>query len=168
MQAKGNRFMRNHNQIRQQESNARQFLKTMITDLFKNMGEEVQIRIHRDYDTLFCSLEMENSAIFIGKSGECLSAIQYLVNMVLQEKGFNLVRITVDIGGYKRRQIEILRNIAQNAAIKVKRYNRAVELQPMSAFARRIIHTTLKDNSAVITHSIGDEPRRRVVVDTKE
>jgi len=160
--------MRNRNQIRQQEAKARDYLKQVIADLFRNMDEEVQIRIHRDYDTLFCSLEMENSAIFIGTSGECLSAIQYLVNMVLQENGFNLVRITVDIGGYKRRQIEILRNIAQNAAINVKRFSRAVELQPMSAFARRIIHTALKDNSAVITHSIGEEPKRRVVVDARD
>ena len=159
--------MRNRNLVRQQEAKARDFLKQMIVDLFANMEEEVQIRIHRDYDTLFCSLEMENSAIFIGKSGECLSAIQYLVNMVLQEKDFNLVRITVDIDGYKRRQIEILRNIAQNAAIEVKRFSRAVELQPMSAFARRIIHTPLKDNSTVITHSIGEEPKRRVVVDAR-
>jgi len=72
------------------------------------------------------------------------------------------------MGGYKRRQIEILKNIAQNAALKVKRYGRPVELQPMSAFARRIIHTTLKDNPSIFTHSIDDEPRRRVVVDLKK
>ncbi|MEZ4812359.1 MAG: R3H domain-containing nucleic acid-binding protein [Caldisericia bacterium] len=154
--------------MKQQEAKVRDFLYEMLPKLFGYMDEEIGVKIHRDYDTLFCSLEMENSAIFIGKSGECLAAIQYLVNMILQENDFNLVRITIDIGGYKRRQIEILRNIAQNAAIKVKRYNRPVELQPMSAFARRIIHTALKDNPAVVTHSIDDEPRRRVIVDIRK
>ena len=160
--------MNNRNQIKQQESKVREFLYELFPKLFGYMDEEIKVKIHRDYDTLFCSLDMENSAIFIGKSGECLVALQYLVNMILQENDYNLVRITIDIGGYKKRQIEILRNIAQNAALKVKRYCRPVELQPMSAFARRIIHTALKDNSSVVTRSIDEEPRRRVIVDIKK
>ncbi|HOO96460.1 MAG TPA: R3H domain-containing nucleic acid-binding protein [Caldisericia bacterium] len=159
--------MANSYRSRQQETQAKEILSKFLPELFQKMGEDIHIRMHHDIDTLFLSVDMEEPAVFIGKSGECLAALQYLVNMILQQKGLNQVRITLDIGGYKRRQIDILRNIAQNAALKVKRYGRPVELQPMSAFARRIIHTTLKDNPYVITHSIDEEPQRRIIVDIK-
>jgi len=151
-----------------QENEVKDFLMEFLPELFKIMGEDITVRITKEIDTLFVSVYMDDPAIYIGKSGECLASLQFLINMILQRKQWNDARITLDMGGYKRRQIEILKNIAQNAALKVKRYGRPVELQPMSAFARRIIHTTLKDNPSVFTHSIDDEPRRRVVVDLKK
>jgi spoIIIJ-associated protein len=151
-----------------QENEVKDFLMEFLPELFKIMGEDITVRITKEIDTLFVSVDMDDPAIYIGKSGECLASLQFLINMILQRKQWNDARITLDMGGYKRRQIEILKNIAQNAALKVKRYARPVELQPMSAFARRIIHTTLKDNPSVFTHSIDDEPRRRVVVDLKK
>ncbi len=156
------------NNGRAQEQQVKEFLQDFIPELFKALGEEIYVRVSREMDTMFVSIEMDDPAIYIGKSGECLSALQFLINMILQHKEWNQARITLDIGGYKKRQIEILKNIAQNAALKVRRFGRPVELQPMSAFARRIIHTTLKDNPSVYTHSIDEEPRRRVVVDIRK
>ena len=160
--------MNNNRTNKLQENEVKDFLMEFLPELFKIMGEDITVRITKEIDTLFVSVDMDDPAIYIGKSGECLASLQFLINMVLQRKQWNDARITLDMGGYKRRQIEILKNIAQNAALKVKRYGRPVELQPMSAFARRIIHTTLKDNPSVFTHSIDDEPRRRVVVDLKK
>lgn len=153
---------------RYSETKIKEFLYEYLRGLFSTLGEDVTVRVTKEVDTLFVSVDMEDPAIYIGKSGEVLSSLQYLVNMVLQHMQCNNIRITLDIGGYKRRQIEILRNIANNAALQVRRYGRPVELQPMSAFARRIIHTTLKENPMVFTHSQGEEPRRYVVVDLKK
>lgn len=153
---------------RYSEAKIKEFLYEYLRGLFSTLGEDVTVRVTKEVDTLFVSVDMEDPAIYIGKSGEVLSSLQYLVNMVLQHMQCNNIRITLDIGGYKRRQIEILRNIANNAALQVRRYGRPVELQPMSAFARRIIHTTLKENPMVFTHSQGEEPRRYVVVDLKK
>lgn len=153
---------------RYSETKIKEFLYEYLRGLFSTLGEDVTVRVTKEVDTLFVSVDMEDPAIYIGKSGEVLSSLQYLINMVLQHMQCNNIRITLDIGGYKRRQIEILRNIANNAALQVRRYGRPVELQPMSAFARRIIHTTLKENPMVFTHSQGEEPRRFVVVDLKK
>lgn len=163
-----NSFGNGNNKGKMQETQVREFLMEYIPAFFKTLGEDVHVRVTREMDTMFVSVDMDDPAIYIGKSGECLSALQFLIKMVLQHKQWNQVRITLDIGGYKKRQIEILKNIAQNAALNVKRFGRPVELQPMSAFARRIIHTTLKDNPGVVTHSIDEEPRRRVVVDLRK
>lgn len=160
--------MQNSNGNRYPEAKIKDFLNDYLKGLFQTLGEDASVRISKEVDTLFVSVDMEDPAIYIGKSGEVLSSLQYLINMVLQHMQCNSIRITLDIGGYKRRQIEILRNIANNAALQVRRYGRPVELQPMSAFARRIIHTTLKENPMVFTHSQGEEPRRFVVVDIKK
>lgn len=160
--------MQNSGGNRYSEAKIKEFLVDYLKGLFQTLGEDVTVRITKEVDTLFVSVDMEDPAIYIGKSGEVLSSMQYLINMVLQHMQCNNIRITLDIGGYKRRQIEILRNIANNAALQVRRYGRPVELQPMSAFARRIIHTTLKENPMVFTHSQGEEPRRFVVVDLKK
>ncbi|HNW31184.1 MAG TPA: R3H domain-containing nucleic acid-binding protein [Caldisericia bacterium] len=158
----------NQKNTKMQEVQVKDFLMEFIPELFKNMGEDVHVRVSKEIDTMFVSVELDDPAVYIGKSGECLASLQFIINMILQRKEWNAVRITLDIGGYKRRQIDILKNIAQNAALKVRRFGRPVELQPMSAFARRIIHTTLKDNPSVFTHSIDEEPRRRVVVDLRK
>lgn len=160
--------MQNNGGNKYSEAKIKEFLVDYLKGLFQTLGEDVTVRISKEVDTLFVSVDMEDPAIYIGKSGEVLSSMQYLINMVLQHMQCNSIRITLDIGGYKRRQIEILRNIANNAALQVRRYGRPVELQPMSAFARRIIHTTLKENPMVFTHSQGEEPRRFVVVDLKK
>lgn len=160
--------MQNNGGNRYSEPKIKEFLVDYLKGLFQTLGEDATVRISKEVDTLFVSVDMEDPAIYIGKSGEVLSSMQYLINMVLQHMQCNNIRITLDIGGYKRRQIEILRNIANNAALQVRRYGRPVELQPMSAFARRIIHTTLKENPMVFTHSQGEEPRRFVVVDLKK
>lgn len=160
--------MQNSGGNRYSETKIKEFLVDYLKGLFQTLGEDASVRISKEVDTLFVSVDMEDPAIYIGKSGEVLSSMQYLINMVLQHMQCNNIRITLDIGGYKRRQIEILRNIANNAALQVRRYGRPVELQPMSAFARRIIHTTLKENPMIFTHSQGEEPRRFVVVDLKK
>ena len=110
------------------------------------------------------SIDMEgsNMGILIGKRGQTLDSLQYLTNRVANKMQDGYVRVKLDTEDYRRRRKETLENLAKNIASKVKRTRRTVSLEPMNPYERRIIHSALQ--SAVSTHSEGEEPYRRVVV----
>lgn len=101
----------------------------------------------------------------IGRGGRTLAALEYLTNAVLnREEGGVPVRVSVDVGGYKERHNERLRGIARKAAARARKTGFAVELEPMSAAERRIVHMTLADDPSVESESSGEGRGRRVVV----
>ena len=102
--------------------------------------------------------------ILIGKRGQTLDSLQYLTNRVANKMQDGYVRVKLDTEDYRRRRKQTLENLAKNIASKVKRTRRSVSLEPMNPYERRIIHSALQSDSAVSTHSEGEEPYRRVVV----
>ena len=100
--------------------------------------------------------------ILIGKRGQTLDSLQYLTNRVANKMQEGYVRVKLDTEDYRRRRKETLENLAKNIASK--RTRRAVSLEPMNPYERRIIHSALQADPAVSTHSEGEEPYRRVVV----
>ena len=102
--------------------------------------------------------------ILIGKRGQTLDALQYLTNRVANKMQAGYVRVKLDTEDYRRRRKETLENLARNIAHKVKRTRKAVSLEPMNPYERRIIHSALQADKHVTTHSEGEEPYRRVVV----
>ena len=102
--------------------------------------------------------------ILIGKRGQTLDALQYLTNRVANKMQSGYVRVKLDTEDYRRRRKETLENLAKNIAHKVKRTRKAVSLEPMNPYERRIIHSALQADKYVTTHSEGEEPYRRVVV----
>ena len=112
------------------------------------------------------SIDMEgsNMGILIGKRGQTLDSLQYLTNRVANKMQDGYVRVKLDTEDYRRRRKQTLENLAKNIASKVKRTRRSVSLEPMNPYERRIIHSALQSDSAVSTHSEGEEPYRRVVV----
>lgn len=100
----------------------------------------------------------------IGRNGRTLAALEYLTNAVVNREEGGRVRVNVDVGGYKRRRDERLRKEAQQAAARVRRGGTPVELEPMSAAERRIVHMALADEPGIRTESRGEGPERRVVV----
>ena len=105
--------------------------------------------------------------ILIGKRGQTLDSLQYIVSLVVNKEIENYVRVKVDTENYRQRRRETLENLAKNIAYKVKKTKRPVSLEPMNPFERRIIHSTLQGDKMVSTHSEGEEPFRRVVVTLK-
>ena len=105
--------------------------------------------------------------ILIGKRGQTLDSLQYLVSLVVNKGSEEYVRVKVDTEDYRKRRKETLENLAKNIAYKVKRTKRAVSLEPMNPYERRIIHSALQNDRYVTTHSEGEEPFRRVVVTLK-
>ena len=106
--------------------------------------------------------------VLIGKRGQTLDSIQYLLSLVVNKESEEYIRVKVDTEDYRKRRKETLENLAKNIAYKVKRTKRPVSLEPMNPYERRIIHSALQNDKYVTTHSEGEEPFRRVVVTLKK
>ncbi len=140
-----------------------------IKDIFKTIGENPTVEIKRKFGGLYVNLSnLSNKALYIGKEGSVLRSLQYVVNVYAHKVDKDLGAIILDIDGYKDKQFEHLKTMAIDAALKAKMLKGPVELKPMSAQARRIIHITLKNYPDIWTHSVGKEPRRRVIVDIRK
>ena len=105
--------------------------------------------------------------VLIGKRGQTLDSLQYLVSLVANKESEEYIRVKVDTENYRQRRKDTLENLAKNISFKVKRTKRSVSLEPMNPYERRIIHSALQNDRFVTTHSEGEEPFRRVVVTLK-
>ena len=110
----------------------------------------------------------DDLGILIGRRGQTLSCLQYIVRLIVGHQTKAWVPITIDVGGYKQRRHEALRALAQRMAEQVKVRRVPFTLEPMPAYERRIIHLTLADHPDVITESIGEGEARKVVILPKE
>ena len=139
--------------------------EAFLKDVLKTMDMEVEITSCIDEDgALSINMEGENMGILIGKRGQTLDSLQYLTNRVANKMQEGYVRVKLDTEDYRKRRKETLENLAKNIAHKVKRTKKAVSLEPMNPYERRIIHSALQADKYVSTHSEGEEPYRRVVV----
>lgn len=143
--------------------------KKFLNDVFDAMNMEVTVNVFYDEtdNSMDIDLSGEEMGILIGKRGQTLDSLQYIVSLVVNKETDSYVRIKVDTENYRQRRKETLENLAKNIAYKVKKTKRPVSLEPMNPFERRIIHSALQGDKFVSTHSEGDEPFRRVVVTLK-
>lgn len=143
--------------------------KKFLTDVFAAMGIGVEIAAVYDESqrTLEVDLSGDEMGVLIGKRGQTLDSLQYLISLVVNKGTNEYIRVKVDTENYRQRRKETLENLAKNIAYKVKRTRRPVSLEPMNPYERRIIHSALQNDRYVTTHSEGDEPFRRVVVTPK-
>ena len=140
-----------------------------LSDVFSEMGLEVQIDTEYDEDERILSIEFkgEEMGVIIGKRGSTLDSLQYLTNLVVNRKTEEYVKIKMDTEDYRRRRKETLENLAKNVAYKVKKTRRPSALEAMNPYERRVIHFALQNDKYVSTHSEGEEPYRHVVVTPK-
>lgn len=144
--------------------------KDFLKDVFNAMQMEVAIDVKYDeFDkTMNIDLSGDDMGVLIGKRGQTLDSLQYLANLVVNKGSEDKIHVKVDTEDYRRRRRETLENLAKNMASKVKRTRRAVTLEPMNPYERRIIHSTLQNDRFVVTHSEGEEPYRKVVICLKK
>lgn len=109
-------------------------------------------------------IEGEELGLLIGRRGQTLTTLQYIVNLIVSRKLKSGVRINLDVAGYKQRRQEELHNLALRIAELVKSTRRAITLEPMSPSERRVVHLALRDDPEVITQSVGEEENRKVIV----
>ena len=146
------------------EERAQQFLSS----LFATMDMKVEIRAEYQEDTLSVDLAGEDMGVLIGKRGQTLDSIQYLLSLVVNKGKSSYIRVKLDTENYRERRKATLENLAKNIAFKVKKTRRPVYLEPMNPYERRIIHSALQSDPYVTTHSEGEEPCRKVVVTLKK
>ena len=149
-------------------------VKSSVEDVAKDFLKEVfdamniTVIIDVKYDEVNASMDIDlngdEMGILIGKRGQTLDSLQYLVSLVVNKDVENYIRVKVDTENYRQRRKETLENLAKNISYKVKRTKRPVSLEPMNPYERRIIHSALQNDKYVTTHSEGDEPFRHVVV----
>jgi len=116
---------------------------------------------------LLVNLTGDDMGILIGKRGQTLDSLQYLVNLVVNKGNAPYISVTLDTENYRQRRKETLESLAINLAKKVKATHKNVILEPMNPYERRIIHAALQNNRFVTTYSEGDEPFRNVVIAPK-
>ena len=141
-----------------------------LKDVFGAMNMEVKINttFNKEDSVLEVELAGDEMGVLIGKRGQTLDSLQYLVSLVVNRDTNQYIHVKVDTENYRARRKATLENLAKNIAIKVKKTRQSVALEPMNPYERRIIHSALQNDKYVTTHSEGEEPFRRVVVTLKK
>ena len=144
--------------------------KKFLQAIFKNMNLVVKIEITKLEEGYILNLCGENLGILIGKHGQTLDALQYLVNLAAnRNRNMNQrVRFIIDVENYRSRRAETLQNLAKTLADRDVRLNQDVRLEPMNRHERRVIHTALQDNDDVSTYSVGEDPNRYIIISPKK
>ena len=144
--------------------------KAFLSEVFAAMNIKADIKC--DYDaadnTLNIDIAGDDMGVLIGKRGQTLDSLQYIVSLVVNKGTKEYIRVKVDTENYRERRKKTLENLAKNMAFKVKRTRRPASLEPMNPYERRIIHSALQNDRYVTTHSEGDEPYRKVVITLKK
>jgi spoIIIJ-associated protein len=128
--------------------------KQMLEQLLNHMGFQAEIEEHHLEDGLFLNVKTDESSRLIGRQGQTLSDLQYLLNRLLFQADTSAPKVTVDVGGYRAQAREAILLKARDGAEKVRKWGDIVELEPMNAFDRRVVHNALRDDPAVETSSV--------------
>ncbi len=135
-----------------------------LSKVFEAMNLTVKINVTINEESVDIDLVGDDMGVLIGKRGQTLDSLQYLVSLVINKKSDKYLRVKLDTENYRERRKETLENLAKNIAFKVKRTKRPVSLEPMNPYERRVIHSALQNDRYVTTKSEGEEPFRHVVV----
>jgi spoIIIJ-associated protein len=150
------------------KTNYEQVIRNFLSPILAAMGVEDEIEVtQEENNSLSVRLPAENSGIIIGRRGETLDALQYLLGLAVNKQSDQYIRVTLDVGNYREKREETLVKLANRLADKVFKTKKSMSLEPMNPYERRIIHAALQDFGSVETYSIGDEPNRKVVIKYK-
>ena len=157
------------------EDDIAQTAKEVLEKLLATMGVSASVVLHVEPSVegeatapITLNIEGDDLGILIGRLGQTLACLQYIVRLIVSHRMKMALPITIDVEGYKQRRYQSLQDLARRMAEQVKAENTPFTLKPMPAYERRIIHVTLVDHPDVTTHSIGEGEARKVVIEPKE
>ena len=151
----------------EQAEKTKEKLEGILSDIFKITGEEVSYTVERKDNQINLVITGDDMKHLIGYKGKTIEAFQSLLNSMLQREDEEYAKVFVEINDYKKKKEEKLRKLANKMAANCVKFRRPIKLEPMSAYERLIIHRELADRKDVETESVGEEPRRRVVIKRK-
>jgi spoIIIJ-associated protein len=128
--------------------------KETLEKILNLLGFEATVEEHKMDDGILLDVKTDDAGRLIGRQGQTLTDLQYVTNRILFQQDASAPKAMVDVGGYRAQARDALVKRAQDAAEKVRRWGDAVELEPMNAFDRRVVHQALKDDPDVETHSV--------------
>ena len=141
-----------------------ELLEDLLAEIAEGLDLDVEIDVQEGDGLLKGTLRGDDVGLFIGRRGQTIDAVQHLAQRIVFHEGPSGVRIVIDADGYRERRAEALRADADDAAEETLRTEQPVEMDPMPASERRVVHEHLRDRGDVETHSEGEEPERRLVV----
>lgn len=142
----------------------------LLKKIFLCMRIKARASIKREGSQISIDIVNINSSdmgIIIGKRGNTLDALQYLVSLSINKNRQNYYKVLIDVKGYRKKREDTLIKLANRLAEKSKHTHKPIKLEPMNPYERRIIHSALQNVSGVITYSEGEDPYRRVVIQAK-
>ncbi len=139
-------------------------VKVLLEQVLDGLGLDGEVEVSEDEETITGSIEGEDLGLLIGRHGQTIDAVQLLCFQAAHQGYKERKRVIVDAAGYRERRREALEHRADRVTEEALQGDRPIELEPMSAAERRVIHEYLRDRSGVETYSEGDEPHRFVVV----
>ena len=129
--------------------------KAILEKLLENLGfEGTTVNQHELEGQVFLDVQTNDPGRLIGRQGQTLSELQYITNRLIFKQDPESPKVTLDVGNYRSQQRDALIQKAMDAAEKVRRWGDIVELEPLNAFDRRIVHNALKDDPTIETHSV--------------
>lgn len=146
------------------EDIVRGFLNKVFDAMELTVKLDIKIEEGEKENTININIIGDDMGILIGKRGQTLDSLQYLVSLVVNKESDKFNRVKLDTENYRERRKATLENLAKNIALKVKRIKKPVYLEPMNPYERRIIHSALQNDKFCTTKSEGEEPYRHVVV----
>ena len=138
-----------------------------MTEFLEKTEENAKFNVKISKSTVYVDIESQEIGFLIGYRGETLYAFQNILSAVANKGIEQKVRVILDIEGYKAKREKALEELAEKIEKTVIKTRKSVTLEPMQAYERKIIHTKLQNSEKVETRSIGEEPRRRIVVELK-
>ena len=142
--------------------------EAILHEILSHMGLEAEIESQIINGSVHLTVSSDNPGILIGKHGQTLNAVEYLLNCILNRSSLVKKKVFVDAEGYRERREQMLIDLAYRAAAKVKQTHQEILLDPMPPRDRRIIHVTLQADEYIRTYSRGEGVMRRVAVTTRE
>ncbi len=143
----------------------KEYMENFMENLLRKMGVNGIVSAQQSNGDLYINVNGENLGVLIGRRGQTLNSLQYLINVVMRRQFENFEgRVILDVENYRQEKETTLKQLALNMADKVETQKQEITLEPMIPQERRIIHLALKDNPHIITYSSGEEPYRKVVI----
>ena len=142
-------------------------VKNFLNDFLKKIGDNIEFSISKEETGLSVSINGVEAGHLIGYRGETLYSVQNILVAVASKNLETRVRVILDIEDYKNKRVKTLEDLAERMENRVIRTGRPVTLEPMKPYERKIIHSKLQNSNKVTTHSVGEEPRRRLVISLK-
>ncbi len=151
------------------EEEVKQDLEKFLDDLTKNLpSKDTHYEINKNEKYVEINIKGRDVNYLIGYRGETLNSLQNILNNVVNKNSDEKMKVILNIGDFRERRTKDLQILATKIAATVEKTGKSITLEPMCAYDRKIIHSKLQTNEKVTTHSIGEEPRRKVVVELKK